>query len=81
MITLASNLVEIKLPKTFSAVFPEIILPKSFSALYLWKSNLNEITGNHAINEKYEVNMWGKYCKISRIYNNNKKYKKIRALL
>jgi hypothetical protein len=53
--------VGIKLPKTFSAVHvsPEIRLPKTFSALYLWKSNLNEITGDHA-NENYEVNMWVK---------------------
>ena len=30
----------------------------------MWKSNyLNEITGDHA-NENYEVNMWGKYCRI-----------------
>ena len=65
------NLGEIKLPKTFSAVSPEIRLLKTFSALYLWKSNLNEITGDHA-NENYEVNMWGKYCKISRICNNKK---------
>ena len=36
-----SNLVEIKLPKIFSAIYPEIILPKTFSALYLWKSNLS----------------------------------------
>jgi len=35
----------------------------TFSALYLWKSNLNEITGDHA-NENYEVNMWGNYCRI-----------------
>jgi fucose 4-O-acetylase-like acetyltransferase len=46
-----------ELPKTFSAVSPEIRLPKTFSALYLWKFNLNEITGDHA-NENYEVNMW-----------------------
>jgi hypothetical protein len=44
-------------------------LPKTFFALYLWKSNLNEITGDYA-NENYEVNMWGKYCKMSRICNN-----------
>jgi hypothetical protein len=48
------------------------ILPKTFSALYLWKSNLNEITGDHP-NENYEVNMWDKYCKISRICNNKKR--------
>ena len=47
------DLISLKFPKTFSAVFPEIILPKTFSAFYLWKSNLNEITGNHA-NENYE---------------------------
>ena len=36
----------------------------TFSVLYLWKSNyLNEITGDHA-NENYEVNIWGKYCRI-----------------
>ena len=29
------------------------------------------MTGVHA-NENYEVNMWGKYCKISRICNNKK---------
>ena len=28
--------------------------------ILIWKSNLNEITGDHA-NENYEVNMWGKY--------------------
>ena len=51
--------------------------------LYLWKSNINEITGDHA-NENYEVYMWGKYCKISRICNNNlnkKKKQKNSALL
>ena len=42
----------------------EIRLPKTFSVLYLRKSNyLNQITGDHA-NENYEVNMWGKYCRI-----------------
>ena len=49
--------------KTFSTLSPEIRLPKTFSALYLWKFNLNEITGDHA-NENYEVNMWGKYCRV-----------------
>ena len=39
----------------FCSVSPEIKLPKTFSALYLWKSNLYEITGDHA-NENYEVN-------------------------
>jgi hypothetical protein len=29
----------------------------------LWKSNLNDITGDHA-SENYEVNMWGKYCRL-----------------
>jgi hypothetical protein len=43
--------------------FVETKLPKTFSALCLWKSNLNEIIGDHA-NENYEVNMWGKYCRI-----------------
>ena len=65
LITL-SNLIEIKLPKTFSA-------------LYLWKSNLNDITGDHA-NENYEVNMWSKYCKISRMCN-KKALQKNSALL
>jgi hypothetical protein len=27
--------------------------------IYFWKSNLNEITSDHA-NENYEVDMWGK---------------------
>jgi hypothetical protein len=43
--------------------FVEIKLTKTFSALCIWKSNINEITGDHA-NENYEVNMWGKYCRI-----------------
>ena len=50
LITRRSNIIEIKFPKTFSV-------------LYLWKSNLNDITGDHA-SENYEVNMWGKYCRI-----------------
>jgi hypothetical protein len=54
--------------RSFSAVSPEIRLPKTFSALYLWKSNLNEITGNHA-NENYEINMWGKSVKEIRNLN------------
>jgi hypothetical protein len=29
----------------------------------LWKSNLNDIPGDHT-SENYEVNMWGKYCRI-----------------
>jgi hypothetical protein len=45
------------------SVSPEIRLPKTFSALCFWKSNLNEITSDHA-NENYEVNMWDKYCRI-----------------
>ena len=49
----------------------EIWLPKIQSRKCLRKSNLNEITGDHA-NENYEVNMWSKYCKISRICNNKK---------
>ena len=41
----------------------EIKFPETFSALYLWKSNLNDIPGDHT-SENYEVNMWGKYCRI-----------------
>ena len=50
-----------------------------FSALYLWKSNLNEITGDHA-NENYEVNMWGKYCRIYPEFTPKKPPKKTSAL-
>jgi hypothetical protein len=45
----------------------------TFSVLYLWKSNyLNEITGDHA-NENYEVNIWGKYCRIYPEFAHTKK--------
>ena len=66
------TIVAIKLPKTFYAVSPEIRLPKTFSALYLWKSNLDEITGDHT-NENYEVNIWGKYCKYPEFATKKKK--------
>ena len=49
-----------KLPKTFSALY-----------MYLWNSNLNEITGDHS-NENYAVNMWGKYCRIYPEFANKK---------
>jgi hypothetical protein len=39
--------------------------------MYLWNSNLNEITGDHS-NENYAVNMWGKYCRIYPEFANKK---------
>ena len=47
--------------------------------MYLWKSNLNEITSDHA-NEKYEVNMWGKCCRIYPEFAPKKQNKKTSAL-
>jgi hypothetical protein len=43
--------------------------------MYLWKSNLNENTDNHA-NEKYEVNICGKCCRIYPEFANKKKTNK-----
>jgi hypothetical protein len=47
--------------------------------MYLWKSNLNENTDDHA-NEKYEVNIWGKCCRIYPEFANKKKLTKKQVL-